>query len=68
VVLIETTLGFGSNHTWFEVKPRMAFFHHTKLAGDFIKTGLFQRQQNLVAGPLVHAYSPDSNLLLRTQN
>jgi hypothetical protein len=25
VVLIETMLGFGWNHTWFEVKPQMVF-------------------------------------------
>ena len=58
MVLIETTLGFGSNHAWFEVKPRVVFAQY-KLAGNFFKTGFFQRRQNPVAGPVIHAYSPD---------
>jgi hypothetical protein len=62
VVLIETTLGFGSNHTWFEVKPHVVFAQY-KLTGNFLKTGLFQRRQNPVAEPAFHANSPDSNLL-----
>jgi len=40
VVLIEATLGFGSNHTWFEVKPSVVFAQY-KLTGNLFETGFF---------------------------